>query len=146
MTPLWLNEAKGQWSCKEEGRFCTVGCKGDNVNWFAHNCSPYDVCPPHGTVPVSDFYDVDPREKKASNPSPSPSPAPVPKKATNNAPAVVDTHIPSPYEMQFMEKLKESLDIPTRDILKKHGWNLRGLDCEILDGNERCYAQNKIGR
>lgn len=145
--PTWLDEAPTQWSChNDDTRFCTVECNGGRdetgVRWFAHNCPKRGICPPHGTVSWEEFYDSDPRPK----PEPSPEPKKKPEKSPSPTPAPVIEESFTQFERDFMTMERKKYSSSTRDQIKKYGYDLRGLKCEILDNKQICFSEFRSGR
>jgi len=167
VTPLYLHLADGQYSCQSKHQldmYCTAQCSrhSTELQWFAHSCPFYDICPPYGTVAWQEFYESDP-----FNPSPSPTPTP----ASNPVPLIeeiplvdIETYDPPlmpprpevfpPWEEQsytkaereFMKEVKAQYNSEERQYLQKYGYDLRGLQCEILDGRETCFSTYRNGR
>lgn len=47
VTPMFLTKAEDQYACKlRDEYFCTVGCGGGGISWFAHSCAYASACPP----------------------------------------------------------------------------------------------------
>jgi len=134
VTPLYLHNAEGQWSCQNrEGSFCTVECRRDSVLWFAHQCPKRGVCPPHDIVSWETFYDSPnpllPKDPKA------------PIRANNPVAASTQQKTFTKEEIDFMTNVRARLPKETKDFIKKHGYDLRGLKCEILDGKQACFVE-----
>lgn len=53
VTPLYLTKAEDQYACKlHQEYFCSIGCGGGRVSWFAHSCEYAPACPPPEYEPV----------------------------------------------------------------------------------------------
>lgn len=173
VTPLFLHTAENQRSCTNENNYCTVFCKDDEVFWYAHECPSNEICPPHGTIHWSEFYSSNPITPAPSIPIKKTNHISFSYSNTNNnnnnnnkketktnehdnysiivPPHLSQVLIPTEmqfdsFEIQFMQETRSNYDQDTVKYLQEYGYDLRGLQCEILNDKEVCYAEHRGGR
>ena len=49
-------------------------------------------------------------------------------------------------EKRFSNELKQSYTAKQKKFLQTHGFDLRGAECEIKDGQEICFVAHRGGR
>ena len=144
VTPIFLHNADGQNACHEDG-YCVVRCNWDNsqVFWSWQQCKPGNPCPPYGLTHWTELYDENPLAENFSSSSYQYD-IPFPESMQSTVP--FNNLIFSIDEIQFMENVRSLYDNDTTKFLVDNGYNLRGAECEILDGKEVCFISRNRGR
>merc|ERR1712137_1177575 len=161
--PMWLSAAESQYACHLSNHYCTISCRGGDVFWHGHACPDNKACdPPHGYVPYTKFYEPLHPQEGHSHGLMLP---PVNENQNENEnegdgfyydgklrildwdyATIAKQRPPTKDEIAFTNQRKSQLKREVKELVKKKGFNLRGLDCEIKDGKEVCFLNHRLGR
>ena len=135
--------------------------------WYAHDCKDKTDCPPYAKVEYSLFYDdgdeIMRKHEEENHIHAFPLPKNNDKKPTTQLPKTEKPGIPIPNhpvtitnastsapftekELKFWKKIDQSYTKEERDRIKRIGYDLRGLRCEIENEEIVCFLPHPLGR
>lgn len=152
VTPVWLTEAAGQALCSLEektGYNCYAECQNEkaDVGWFAIPCGgkAQEQCEP--AILAKRKLAAQKPVAAAAEKAPVKAAAKDDAEAQRAAKAAVAAEAEAKKKKADEEaKAKARAALPPLDYDAKDVYDLRGLQCELLDGKTQCYYEDSQGR
>ena len=153
VTPAVLDRALFATWCEPSHVYCIATCIKEEP-WVVYEAKPCDegvICPPHGLVHWSTFYHspefswettgailagtMKPR-RLDMEPFPYQPNPPLPRETLTYRSSAPPTTV----ERAYMKREQAGYSSETLEKLKRFGYDLRGLSCELHKGKEQCFG------